>query len=402
MESLKELYKIGNGPSSSHTMGPAKAAEIFYKQHPDANNFRITLFGSLAATGKGHLTDIAIANALKPKCVEIIWDSDTYLPYHPNALKIEALSENASVFASETYYSVGGGKIVEDSQTKNNTYKSDVYEFANISEIMKFILKEGISFWQFAEKYEDNDFRAYLANAWNTMLDTIKRGLNAEGVLPGNLKLERKAHSFWLKAKRTKDAFQRSSFVSAFALAVAEENASGGIVVTAPTCGSAGVLPAVLEYVRTVEDISEDKIINAIATAGIFGIAAKQNASISGAEVGCQGEIGVACAMSAAAVAQLLGGTPLQIEYAAEIGLEHHLGLTCDPVRGYVQIPCIERNAFAAMRALDCTDYALLSDGRHKISFDDVVETMKKTGQDLKISYRETSKGGLASIYEKY
>lgn len=395
MESIREIYKIGNGPSSSHTMGPKFAAERFKKENSKTGKFRVTLYGSLAATGKGHLTDKAITDVLKPATVDFIWKPETVLETHPNGMLFEAFSENEKLISSKHYYSVGGGTII--SEDEKIEVKS-VYKHTKMSEILKWCSESGQPVWKYVVDAEGVSILQYLAEVWKAMKETLDRGLNTEGVLPGELRLERKARSFYYKARRNDPASQKTGFLSAYAIAIAEENAAGGIVVTAPTCGSCGVLPSVLKSLQEIYNFSDDDILKALATAGLVGNMIKTNASISGAEVGCQGEIGAACAMSAAAAAQLLGGSAFQVEYAAEMGMEHHLGLTCDPVMGLVQIPCIERNAFAAARAMTCAEYALLSDGRHRISFDEVVETMRLTGHDLKSSYRETSMGGLAKL----
>lgn len=394
MQSIREIYKIGNGPSSSHTMGPKFAAERFKRENPGAEKFRVTLYGSLAATGKGHLTDKAITDVLKPASVEFVWKPGTFLEVHPNAMMFEVLLSGSPV-SGKRYYSIGGGTIVADGEKID---EKPVYNYANMDEILKWCHENGRTVWEYVVDSEGENILEYLGEVWKAMKEAMSKGLDTEGVLPGGLRLERKARSFYYKAKRNDPASQKTGLLSAYALAVAEENAAGGIVVTAPTCGSCGVIPSVLKIFQETYNFSDGDILKALASAGLFGNIIKVNASISGADVGCQGEIGSACAMGAAAAAQLLGGTVFQIEYAAEMGMEHHLGLTCDPVMGLVQIPCIERNVFAAARALTCAEYALLSDGRHRISFDEVVETMRLTGHDLKSSYRETSQGGLARL----
>lgn len=393
METIKTIYRIGHGPSSSHTMGPKKAAEIFLSEHPDFNNYKITLYGSLAATGEGHLTDKAVLDVFANKNTEIVWEKDIFLDIHPNALKIEAIKDDA-VAASEIFYSIGGGKII----TKDRSFDEveEVYPFNNMNDVLKYCNRNGKQLWEIVFEHEKDDIQGYLKKVWEVMQDSIQRGLINEGTLPGSLNLPRKASATHTRANSLKASLRRLALLFSYALAVAEENADGGEIVTAPTCGSCGVLPAVLFYLQNLHEFDESKIIKALATAGLIGAIVRQNASISGAEVGCQGEIGTACAMASGAVTQLFGGTIFQIEYAAEMGLEHHLGLTCDPVKGLVQIPCIERNVFAASRALTHNTYAILSDGRHRISFDKVVETMKRTGKDLPKLYRETSEGGLA------
>ncbi len=398
MESLTELYRIGYGPSASHTMGPRRAAEIFLSQRPEAHHFRVTLFGSLAATGKGHLTDRAITEALKPHPVEWIWHPETELPLHPNGMEFEALDAGGVSMGSWRVYSIGGGALKVEGAS---VLQHNLYNLNSMEEIVAHVSQKAEPLWCYVIEQEGEMIWEYLKKVWYVMRDSVKRGCNGVGVLPGELKLPRKSFSFFLKARQDRGSFQRANLLFAYSLAVSEENAAGGQIVTAPTCGSCGVLPAVLYYLQETNHLPEKTILQALATAGLIGNLVKTNGSISGAEVGCQGEIGTACAMAAGAAVQLLGGSPAQVEYAAEMGFEHHLGLTCDPVAGLVQIPCIERNAFAATRALDSAEYALLSDGRHRISFDEVVKTMIQTGRDLKLSYRETSTGGLAAIYPK-
>ncbi len=395
MESIKEIYKIGYGPSSSHTMGPRKAAEQFKEKTLNAVSYRVTLYGSLAATGKGHLTDKAITTALEPAKAEIVWEPAKYLAYHPNAMKFEALDLEGKTFQERTVYSVGGGKIT-DGSLENEANK--IYDLTFMADILDWTKRTGHSYWEYVEMAEGPEIFEYMEKVWETMQKVIERGLEAEGVLPGGLHLARKAASYYIKSKSFSGSLKKKTLTFSYALAVSEENAAGGIVVTAPTCGSAGVVPAVLYRLKESLDFSDKKITRALMTAGLFGNIVKENASISGAEVGCQGEVGTACAMAAAAAAQLLGGTPQQIEYAAEMGIEHHLGLTCDPIGGLVQAPCIERNAFAAEKALDATTFALLSDGRHLVSFDKIVKTMNQTGHDLPSIYKETSEGGMALI----
>ncbi|NOY22788.1 MAG: L-serine ammonia-lyase [Acidobacteria bacterium] len=394
MESIQELYRVGNGPSSSHTMGPAHATEIFKKKSTDATAFRVTLYGSLAATGKGHFTDTAIENILAPAPVKIVWNPDEALPLHPNGMKFEALGSKDTILHNWIVYSVGGGAIRDAGNWDIETQSA--YSLFSMDEILAWCGENGSSLWEFVEHSEGQEIWPFLKNIWQTMEATLRRGISNEGLLPGTLHLARKAASYHIKAINASHAVRTIGSVFAYALAVSEENAAGGIVVTAPTCGSAGVLPATLYYLRETYRFSEKRILHALATAGLIGNLVKKNASISGAEVGCQGEIGTACAMASAAAAQLLGGTVPQIEYAAEMGMEHHLGLTCDPVEGYVQIPCIERNAVAAGRALHSATFALFSDGRHRISFDEVVRTMKETGLDMGDCYKETARCGLA------
>ncbi|MDL2261906.1 L-serine ammonia-lyase [Bacteroidales bacterium OttesenSCG-928-I21] len=393
METIKTIYRIGQGPSSSHTMGPKKASEIFLKENPDFSDYKVTLYGALAATGVGHLTDKAIFDAFKNKNIEIEWEKDIYLKIHPNAMKIEAII-NGETKKEEIFYSIGGGKIITADRSFDPT--EDIYPFKTMDEILRYCNKNGKQMWEVVFEFEKPELEDYLYEVWKIMQDSIHRGLINEGALPGGLNLPRKASATYTKANSLKSSLRRLALLFAFALAVAEENAGGGKIVTAPTCGSSGVLPAMLYYLQTFHENDESKIIKALATAGLIGAIVRHNASISGAEVGCQGEIGTACAMASGAATQLFGGTIFQVEYAAEMGLEHHLGLTCDPIKGLVQIPCIERNVFAASRALTHNTYAILSDGRHRISFDEVVEAMKKTGTDMPSLYKETAKGGLA------
>ena len=397
MESLRQLFKIGEGPSSSHTMGPRKAAILFSEDIEGATACRVTLYGSLAATGVGHLTDKAILDVLSPKCpTEIVWKPEEVLPFHTNAMKFESLDSEGNVIKSETYYSIGGGDIVREGESR--AAAKSIYPLTKIKDIQKWCEDTGKTYWEFVEEVEGPEIWEYLQRVWNVMKAAVERGIEAEGVLPGGLGVRRKAVSYFVHAAGYNSSLKSRGLVYAYALAVSEENASGGEIVTAPTCGSCGVLPAVLYHLHTSKNFSERRILRALATAGLFGNVVKHNASVSGAEVGCQGEVGVACAMAAAAASQLFGGTPAQIEYSAEMGLEHHLGLTCDPVCGLVQIPCIERNAYAAARALDANLYAAFSDGRHSVDFDRIVEVMKQTGHDIPSLYKETAQGGLAVI----
>ena len=392
MKSLKELYRCGHGPSSSHTMAPFRAAEIFLRKYPEAARFAVTLYGSLAATGKGHFTDRAICSVLSEARTTIHWKPDIFLPEHPNGMSFAAFAPSGEPLGKWNVFSIGGGALSENGKCEETP---ECYPFKNMNEILELCEKRGIPLWQAAEEWETFE---WLPAIYNQMLETLHEGLNREGELPGGLHLGRKARNIHRKARSLKKEIRRTGLIAAYAYAVAEENASLGIVVTAPTCGSSGVLSAVLHYLQEFYHCSSEEMIHALIVAGIFGNIVKQNGSISGAEVGCQGEIGTACAMAAAAAAYLLGGSPRQCEYAAEIGLEHFLGLTCDPISGFVQIPCIERNVLAANRAMIAAELALLSDGYHMVSFDDVVQTMLKTGHDLPSIYRETSRGGLAKI----
>lgn len=401
MESLREIFRIGKGPSSSHTMGPQRAAIIFAERHPEAARFEVTLYGSLAATGKGHMTDKAIIDVLKQIApVEIVWEPSVFLPYHPNGMLFRTYNNSQDLLDEWTVYSVGGGALSEGKATDDYFHKESVYDLHTLKDIQTWCEHHGRGYWEYVKHCEGDDLWDYLREVWKTMQAAVERGLDSEGALPGPLNLARKAPNYYIKARGYKPSLQSRGMVYSYALAVSEENASGGTIVTAPTCGACGVVPAVLYHLSKGHDFSETKILHALATAGLFGNIVKYNASISGAEVGCQGEVGVACAMASAASCQLFGGSPSQIEYAAEMGLEHHLGMTCDPVCGLVQIPCIERNAFAACRALDAQLYASFSDGSHRVSFDRVVEVMKQTGHDIPSLYKETSAGGLAKDYQ--
>ena len=418
MKTIKEIYKIGKGPSSSHTMGPYKAVTSYMENHPEADRLHVTLYGSLAATGKGHLTDVAILEAFaswhstdkdtseskerRKADVEIEWRPKETLPVHPNGMKIAAVNMDGDRYDNWTYYSIGGGDIICMENPLEADENGDIYDMTTLSEIMDWCNRTGKSYWEYVNETEgpDSGVWNHLEQVWKVMKEAVERGIEQEGVLPGPLNLRRKALSYHVRAFGQGDTFKTRGLVFAYALAVSEENAAGGTIVTAPTCGSCGVVPSVLYHMQTRYGFSDARIIRALATSGLIGSIVKHNASVSGAEVCCQGEVGVACAMAAAAVAQLMGGRPSQIEYAAEMGLEHHLGLTCDPVCGLVQIPCIERNAYAAARAFDAGIYALYTDGQHRVSFDQAVRVMKKTGHDLPSLYKETSEGGLAKEWE--
>lgn len=378
-------------------MGPRKAAEIFSARHPEAARFEVTLFGSLGATGKGHMTDVAIMDAIP--AITIVWEPKTFLPFHPNGMEFRSYDAADQLTDQWTVFSVGGGALAEEGQKDLET--REIYEMNTMTEILEYCNWSGKGYWEYVEECEGPEIWDFLREVWHTMIAAVERGLDAEGVLPGPLNLRRKAAAYFVKASGYKDNLRTRGLVFAYALAVSEENASGGRIVTAPTCGSCGVLPGVLYHLWKSKDFSEIRILRALATAGLVGNVVKQNASISGAEVGCQGEVGVACAMAAAAANQLFGGSVAQIEYAAEMGLEHHLGMTCDPVCGLVQIPCIERNAYAAARALDANIYSTFTDGVHRVSFDKVIAVMKQTGHDLPSLYKETGEGGLAKDYHQ-
>jgi len=391
MKSIKSLYNIGHGPSSSHTMGPEKICyDILEKYNGD--RYQVTLYGSLSLTGRGHLTDIIIEKVLGN--VQIDFSTDFNVE-HPNTMDIIIYKNNA-VIGKERYYSIGGSAI----QRKGDDLpkEKDIYPHHNFEEIKEYCQKENISLYEYVYRFEGESIKPHLKEVWRVMQESINTGLHTEGFLPGKLKVKRKAKTL-LYSQKSKVSIELR-LVSAFAYAVNEVNASGGLVVTAPTCGASGVLPSVLYYLKDVYKYNDTMIMNAIATAGIIGNVVKHNGSISGAEAGCQAEVGTACAMAAAAYSQLESGELSVIEYAAEIALEHHLGLTCDPIDGYVQIPCIERNAVAAHRAINAGELAQLLISTSLISFDTIVETMKETGIDLKDSYRETSQGGLAKKYK--
>ncbi len=418
MKSVKDVYKIGKGPSSSHTMGPFKAVRHYLENHQDTPHLHVTLYGSLAATGKGHLTDVAIQEAFstwkwtdketleskerRSGDVTIEWKPQEFLQVHPNGMKIAAVNSDGDLYDKWTYYSVGGGDIICMEHPLDEEESPVNYEMTTLTEVLNWCNSTGKNFWEYVDQVEGQTygFWEHLELVWKVMQEAVERGIEQEGALPGHLNIRRKALSYHVRAFGQGDTFKTRGLVFAYALAVSEENACGGTIVTAPTCGACGIMPSVLYHMKTRYGFSDTRILRALATAGLIGSIVKHNASVSGAEVGCQGEVGVACAMAAAAVAQLMGGSPAQIEYAAEMGLEHHLGLTCDPIGGLVQIPCIERNAYAAARAMDAGIYALFTDGLHRVSFDKVVGVMKETGKDMTSLYKETSEGGLAKALE--
>lgn len=352
----------------------------------------------MAATGKGHLTDTAILDTLEPVApTEIIWEPRTFLPFHPNGMLFKAFDAEGNMLDEWTVFSVGGGALAEDGGCSNPS--PDIYPMTTMTEILRWCKKTGRSYWEYVEQCEGSEIWSYLSEVWKTMKEAVERGIDSEGILPGPLNLQRKAYKYYIRSTGYKDNLRSRGLVFAYALAVSEENAAGGKIVTAPTCGSCGVVPGVLYHLAKSREFSETRMLHALATAGLFGNIVKENASIAGAEVGCQGEVGVACAMASAAACQLFGGSASQIEYAAEMGLEHHLGMTCDPICGLVQIPCIERNAYAAARALDSNIFSTFSDGNHRVSFDKVVQVMKQTGHDLPSLYKETAEGGLAKDF---
>lgn len=400
MESLTELYKIGAGPSSSHTMGPEKACLIFKDRNRDADDFKVILYGSLSKTGKGHGTDVVIKKTLSPVSVTVEFDtvtSQAALP-HPNTMDIFAYKDG-HVIDKARIMSVGGGTIVFENSPL--TARVKLYDETSFKEIAAYCAKNKLRLWQYVERHEREGFSQHMEKIWATMKDCISRGLEDEGILPGGLGVVKKAKTLFNSQHIDESAETRENrIVCSYAFAVSEQNASCGEVVTAPTCGAAGVLPACLYYQQQKHGYSDTQIIRALETAGVIGNLIKTNASISGAQCGCQAEVGTACAMAAAALAELFGLNIDKIEYAAEIAIEHHLGLTCDPICGLVQIPCIERNAVAAMRAINAVSLASFLSDTRKISLDKVIIAMKETGMDLARKYRETGEGGLANIIE--
>ena len=397
MKSISSVYKIGNGPSSSHTVGPFHAAQTFGSRYPNADAYQVTLFGSLAFTGEGHGTGKAIREGLPG--AEIIFDRQTQekdLP-HPNTMLFKAFKDGEEI-AYTRIFSIGGGSIRIENEFSQEDI--EVYPQKNFTEIVTLCNQEKISILQLIYILEGAKLREYLKKVWRAMQDSVERGLSTEGILPGGLKLTRKAKYLYEKRCHNESLdVAMNRVIAAYAYAVSEENAAENIVVTAPTCGASGVLPAILYYMYHDRGFEEEEILDALAVAGLIGNVIRTNASISGAECGCQAEIGSACSMAAAAVATLYGLSIDQIEYAAEIAMEHNLGLTCDPVNGLVQIPCIERNAVAAMRALSAVNLSRFLYATRRISFDEVVATMYRTGRDMDEKYRETSHGGLAQIY---
>lgn len=401
MKSIREIYKIGKGPSSSHTMGPARAAEIFRQEHPDAALYRVVLYGSLSKTGVGHGTDRVLKEVLGEERTEVVFaKEDPEDIQHPNTLDFFAV-ENGEETAPMRVQSVGGGDIIIEGR-QSASGEDEVYPENSFAEIAQFCKWRNLRIWEYVELSEGPEIWDFLKQVWKTMRWAIADGLSAEGELPGGLHLERKAKILYEQVSKNQIIQVRETRrICAYAFAVSEQNADNGTVVTAPTCGSCGVVPAVLRYMQEYHSYSDEQILHALATAGIIGNLIKTNASISGAECGCQAEIGAACSMAAAALCELNDMSLEQIEYAAEIALEHHLGLTCDPICGLVQIPCIERNAVAAMRAVNALNLAWFLYGTRNISFDMVVRTMYQTGINIANAFRETSEGGLARMYRR-
>jgi len=400
MKSIRDIYKIGKGPSSSHTMGPERAAKYFRAEHPDADGFRVILYGSLSKTGVGHGTDRVLMEVLSPLPTEIIFSKETLEGSHPNTMDFIALKDGVQI-GTLRVESIGGGDIKVPGQAHLDS--PEVYPENSFAEIVDFCK------WRYIDKLSDyvelnegEEIWDFLMDVWQTMKQSIADGLSADGVLPGGLNVQRKAKELHEKEPDTHEPglleFQK---IAAYAYAVAEQNAGNGTIVTAPTCGACGVVPAVLKYAQDTKGFTDEQIIRGLATAGIIGSLTKRNASISGAECGCQAEIGTACSMAAAALAELYEQNLDQVEYAAEVAMEHHLGLTCDPICGLVQIPCIERNAVAAMRAMNACNLSYFLTGSRRISYDMVCRAMHETGINLNHRFRETSEGGLARIYAR-
>ena len=401
MKSIRDIYKTGKGPSSSHTMGPASAAALFKNETPDADFYRVYLYGSLSLTGRGHGTDRAISEVFAPVPTEVIFsEKDPEDMHHPNSFDLLAFREESEIRRIRVQ-SIGGGDIRIEGRAAAPE-EEDLYFENSFAEIRQFCAFRYVDLVEYVEMNEGPEIWDFLALVWSSMKNAVREGLSASGTLPGGLNIQRKAKSLYeATLANPHPEIQECQYVCAYAFACSEQNASNGVVVTAPTCGSCGVLPAVLYYLQQKRNLSDEDILHALAIAGLFGELAKQNASVSGAECGCQAEIGVACSMAAAAAGQLFGYTIDQIEYAAEIALEHHLGLTCDPICGLVQIPCIERNAVAAMRAINSANLSFFLSSSRVISFDMVLKSMYRTGRDMNKMYRETSEGGLARAYSR-
>ena len=398
MQSIREIYKIGKGPSSSHTMGPERAARIFKAEHPDADQYRVSLYGSLSKTGKGHGTDRVLYEVLAPAKVEVLFSDE--IPEgmtHPNTLDFFALKEGKESGRMRAA-SIGGGDIrIEGRQEPE---EEEVYPENSFAEVEEFCRFRSLDLAEYVFLTEKPGIREFLAGVWNQMKQTIREGLETEGYLPGPLKVERKAMKLYdFEMEHFHPQVEECRLISAYAYATAEQNADCGTVVTAPTCGACGVVPAAFLYVQKRRNLSDEEMVKGLAVAGLIGNLIKHNASISGAECGCQAEIGSACAMAAAGLDYLYGLSTNQIQYAAEIALEHHLGLTCDPILGLVQVPCIERNAVAAMRAMNCCNLSFFLSDTQRISFDIAVRTMYETGKSINRRFRETSEGGLAKMY---
>lgn len=397
MQTLRELYKIGRGPSSSHTMGPERAAKLFSERYPDAQRFSVILYGSLAKTGSGHGTDRILRETFAPREAEIVYSEDPGPFAHENTMDLQAYCDGVCI-GTMRVYSVGGGTIRVEGEAEHAP--EERYEESTFHDIAQICKHRGIRLSEYVMEHEDTDFHNYLHDIWQTMKLSVQQGLTTSGILPGGLGVEKKAQFLYNQRHIDESPSTRENrIVCSYAFAVGEQNADGGVIVTAPTCGACGVLPAVLKYMQEKNGFSEEDILRALAVGGLIGNLVKHNASISGAECGCQAEIGTACSMASAALAELFEMGIDQIEYAAEMAMEHYLGLTCDPICGLVQIPCIERNAVAAMRAINALSLANFLSGTRKISFDVVVRTMYQTGRDMSSKYRETADGGLAAMY---
>ena len=401
MDTLKEFFKIGAGPSSSHTIGPERATKRVKEKFPDADSYIVELWGSLAATGKGHYTDKIIIETFKPIPVEIIWKPEFVHELHTNGMKFIALDKDKEQIGEWVVFSVGGGTIRDYDELMDKSPKKEVYPLNSMKEIIKWCKDNKKHLWQYVEECEGPSIWQHLRFIDQAMTEAVQRGLEKEGDVPGPFKYPKRAREMYDKALSKRASLVFTNKIFAYALAVSEENASMGQVVTAPTCGASGVIPGVLRGMKEEYELVEKHILRGLAIAGLIGNLVKQNATISGAEGGCQAEVGTACSMAAAMATYFMGGNIDQIEYAAESAMEHHLGMTCDPVGGYVIIPCIERNAICAVRAINTATYCMSTDGKHTISFDEVVKTMKETGKDMCSAYKETSDGGLAKYYDK-
>lgn len=401
MDTLKEFFKIGAGPSSSHTIGPERATKRVKEKFPDADSYIVELWGSLAATGKGHYTDKIIIETFKPIPVEIIWKPEFVHELHTNGMKFIALDKDKEEIGEWVVFSVGGGTIRDYDELTDKSPKKEVYPLNSMKEIIKCCKDNNKHLWQYVEECEGPSIWQHLKFIDQAMSDAVQRGLEKEGDVPGPFKYPKRAREMYDKALSKRASLVFTNKIFAYALAVSEENASMGQVVTAPTCGASGVVPGVLRAMKEEYELVEKHILRGLAIAGLVGNLVKYNATISGAEAGCQAEVGTACSMAAAMATYFMGGSIDQIEYAAESAMEHHLGMTCDPVGGYVIIPCIERNAICAVRAVNTAVYCMSTDGKHTISFDEVVKTMKETGKDMCSAYKETSDGGLAKYYDK-
>lgn len=401
MKSIREIYKIGKGPSSSHTMGPERAAQLFQHRYPQADSFRVTLYGSLSKTGVGHGTDRVLRTVLGEERTKIVFSQERWEGMHPNTMDFSAFVGDLEIGQARVE-SIGGGdiRICGEPQAAQSEEIYVEHSFAEIAYFCKWRYIQTLS--EYVELNEGPEIWPFLMEVWQTMKAAMEAGLSKTGVLPGGLNVQRKAKYLYdQKVQEGIPALKEFQRIAAYAYAVAEENADNGTVVTAPTCGACGVVPAVLKYAQDTKGFTDEQILRGLATAGIIGNLTKQNASISGAECGCQAEIGTACSMAAAALAELYGQNLDQVEYAAEVAMEHHLGLTCDPICGLVQIPCIERNAVAAVRAMNACNLSYFLTGSRNISYDMVCRAMKETGIHLDHRFRETSEGGLAKLYNR-